>query len=316
MSSNTMAANQHSERVQSVRRFNRLYTQRIGLLKRDYLDGAYSLTHVRVLYELAQRENATASVLGAKLGIDLGYLSRILRRFEKDKLVVRARASTDARQALLNLSARGRALYEHYQARAGDEMHELIGRMSDGEQQRLVEAMGAIEQLLEPAAQPTAAPAYVLRPHRAGDLGYIVHRHGVLYTQEYGWGPGFEALVAEIVAGFLRGYDPRYEHCWIAERTAEIVGSVLVTRRSKTVAQLRLLLVEPSARGLGIGQRLVEECVRFARAAGYRQLMLWTNDPLRSARRIYEAAGFKLIESKKHSDFGVELTGQTWTLRL
>jgi DNA-binding MarR family transcriptional regulator/N-acetylglutamate synthase-like GNAT family acetyltransferase len=312
-----MASNQHNnERVQIVRRFNRLYTQRIGLLKRDYLDGDYSLTHVRVLYELAQRENATASVLGAKLGIDLGYLSRIVRRFEKDKLVVRARASTDGRQAWLNLSARGRALYEQYQARAGDEMQELIGRMSDGEQQRLVEAMGSIEQLLEPPAQLTAAPAYVLRPHRAGDLGYIVYRHGVLYTQEYGWGPAFEALVAEIVAGFLRGYDARYEHCWIAERNAEIVGSVLVTRRSKTVAQLRLLLVEPSARGLGIGQRLVEECVRFARAAGYRQLMLWTNDPLRSARRIYEAAGFQLIESKKHSDFGVELTGQTWTLRL
>jgi DNA-binding MarR family transcriptional regulator/N-acetylglutamate synthase-like GNAT family acetyltransferase len=311
-----MTANQHSERVQSVRRFNRLYTQRIGLLQRSYLDGVYSLTHVRVLYELAQRENATASALGAKLGIDLGYLSRILRRFEKDKLIVRARASSDARQALLNLSARGRAMYEHYQERAGAEMHKLIGRMSEGEQQRLVDSMGAIERLLEPTRQPAAAPAYVLRPHRAGDLGYIVHRHGALYTQEYGWGPGFEALVAEIAARFLRDFDPRFEHCWIAERGAEIVGSVLVTRRSKTVAQLRLLLVEPSARGLGIGQRLVDECVRFARGAGYRQLTLWTNDVLRSARRIYEAAGFQLIDSKRHSDFGVELTGQTWTLRL
>jgi len=312
-----MSSNQHSERVQSVRRFNRLYTQRIGLLKRDYLDGAYSLTHVRVLYELAQREDATASALGAKLGIDLGYLSRILRRFEKDKLLVRTRGSRDGRQTLLNLSARGRGLYEHYQARAGEEMHTLIGRMSESDQRRLVEAMGAIEQLLEAAPQPAAAAApYVLRPHRAGDLGYIVHRHGVLYAQEYGWGPGFEALVAEIAASFLRSYDPRYEQCWIAERASEIVGSVLVTRRSKTVAQLRLLLVEPSARGLGIGQRLVDECIRFARAAGYRQLMLWTNEPLRSARRIYEAAGFQLIESKRHSDFGVELTGQTWTLKL
>jgi DNA-binding MarR family transcriptional regulator/GNAT superfamily N-acetyltransferase len=311
-----MTGNQHSERVQRVRRFNRLYTQRIGLLQHSYLAGAYSLTHVRVLYELAQRENATASALGATLGIDLGYLSRIVRRFERDKLVVRTRASSDARQTYLNLSARGRALFEHYQQRAGEETYKLIERMSEGEQQRLVTAMSAIEQLLEPEVQPAAAPTYVLRPHRPGDLGYVVHRHGVLYAQEYGWGPKFEALVAEIVASFLRDYDPRYEHCWMAERDTEIVGSVLVTRRSKTVAQLRLLLVEPTARGLGIGQRLVDECVRFARGAGYRQLTLWTNDVLHSARRIYEASGFKLIESKRHADFGVDLTGQTWTLRL
>lgn len=311
-----MTANQLSERVLRVRRFNRLYTQRIGLLKHDYLDGDYSLTHVRVLYELAQREDATASALGAKLGIDLGYLSRIVRRFEKDKLLVRTRASGDGRQTLLNLSARGRALYERYQARAGEEVQALIGRLPEREQQRLVDAMAEIEQLIEPAPQPKAATSYLLRPHRPGDLGYIVHRHGVLYAQEYGWGPRFEALVAEIAASFLRKYDPRYEQCWIAERQGEIVGSVLVTRRSKTVAQLRLLLVEPSARGLGIGRRLVDECVRFARAAGYRELMLWTNEPLRAARRIYEAAGFQLIESKRHADFGVELTGQTWTLRL
>jgi DNA-binding MarR family transcriptional regulator/N-acetylglutamate synthase-like GNAT family acetyltransferase len=317
LSSIVMASKQQSERVQRVRQFNRVYTQRIGLLQRSYLDGAYSLTHVRVLYELGQHTDATASVLGGKLGVDLGYLSRILKRFEKDKLLVRTRASADGRQALLNLSARGRALFAHYQARAGEETQALIATMSEDEQGRLVDAMAAIEQLLEPAAAPArAAPAFILRTHRAGDLGYIVHRHGVLYAQEYGWGPRFEALVADIAARFLRDYDARYAQCWVAERGTEIVGTVLVTRLSKTIAQLRLLLVEPSARGLGVGRRLVEECVRFAKAAGYRKLTLWTNDNLHAARRIYEAAGFQLVASQKHSDFGVPLTGQTWTLKL
>jgi DNA-binding MarR family transcriptional regulator/N-acetylglutamate synthase-like GNAT family acetyltransferase len=316
MASIVMAQPEQTHRVQTVRRFNRLYTQRIGLLQRSYLDGAYSLTHVRVLYELAQRSDCTASALGAKLGVDLGYLSRILKRFEKDKLVVRARASTDARQSLLNLSARGRALYTQYQQRAGDDVHKLIEPLSEGEQQRLVEAMSAIEQLLDGDGARAQAPAYVVRLHQPGDLGYIVYRHGVLYAREYGWGERFEALVAEIAARFLRNYDARTERCWLAERAGEVVGSVLVTKHSKTVAQLRLLWVEPSARGLGIGQHLVGECVRFARAVGYRKLMLWTNSNLHAARRIYEMAGFELVESKQHSDFGVELTGQTWALQL
>lgn len=311
-----MAKREQSERVQTVRRFNRLYTQRIGLLQRSYLDGGYSLSHVRVLYELAQQRDATASSLGASLGIDLGYLSRILKRFEKDKLLVRTRASSDARQTFLNLSARGRALAAHYQERAGQETHKLIDHMSEPQQQRLVQAMSAIEELLDPPTPTTQAPAYVLRPHRAGDLGFIVYRHGALYAQEYGWGAGFEALVAEIAARFLRNYDAAFERCWIAERGSEIVGSVLVTRQSKTVAQLRLLLVEPSARGLGIGRHLIDECVRFARNTGYRKLSLWTNDNLHAARHLYEAAGFRLLESKRHKDFGVELTGQTWALQL
>lgn len=298
-------------RVQLVRRFNRLYTQRIGVLEPRYLHRSYSLTHARVLYELAQRSDTTASELGAKLGVDAGYLSRIVKRFEKDALVVRTPAPQDGRQSLLNLTRRGRALFARFEERASAEMRQLIAELPETGQQHLVTAMAQIEKLL--AAQPET---YSVRTQRAGDLGFIVHRHGVLYAREYGWDARFEALVAEVVAKFIRDYDERYDRCWVAERAGEIVGSVLVRRASKHVAQLRLLLVEPSARGLGIGRQLAGECVRFARAAGYHTLELWTNDVLHSARRIYEAAGFQLVAQEKNQLFGEGLTGQTWALEL
>ena len=300
-------------RVQLVRRFNRLYTQRIGVLEPRYLHSNYSLTHVRVLYELAQHSDTTASELGAKLGIDAGYLSRIIKRFDKDALVVRTPAPQDGRQSYLNLTRRGRSLFTSFEKRASAEMRQLIAELPETGQRHLVTAMAQIERLLAPARD---TQQYELRSHRAGDLGFIVHRHGVLYSREYGWDTRFEALVAEVVAKFIRDYDERHDRCWLAERSGELVGSVLVTRVSKHVAQLRLLLVEPSARGLGIGQHLVDECVRFARAAGYRTLKLWTNDVLHSARRIYEAAGFQLVAQEKHRLFGEGLTGQTWALEL
>jgi DNA-binding MarR family transcriptional regulator/GNAT superfamily N-acetyltransferase len=310
-----MAIMSASSAVAAVRRFNRFYTRQIGVLRQKLMDSPYSLAEARVLYELAHRERPNATELGRALQLDAGYLSRMLRGFEQAGLLRREAAPEDARRSLLSLTAAGRKAVAGLEQRSDAETQAMLGGLEPAGQQRLLGAMQAIEALLEPAAAASPQP-WLLRSHRPGDMGWIVHRHGVLYAREYGWDESFEALVAEIVAGFVKRFDPAGERCWIAEREGEILGSVMLVRHSVTVARLRLLLVEPSARGLGVGRRLVEECIRFARQAGYRKLTLWTNDVLVSARRIYEAAGFRLVAEERHRSFGKDLVGQTWELKL
>ena len=309
-----MAEAEFDRRVEAVRRFNRFYTRRIGVLDDGYLDSPFSLTEVRVLYELAHREETTAGELASELGLDAGYLSRILRRFGERGLVERRPSEGDARRGLLRLTRQGREAFAPLDERSREDNGATLRGLPDEDQGRLVGAMGTIERLL--GARPEPRVPYVLRPPHAGDYGWVVGRHGALYAREYGWDETFEALVAEIVARFIREYDPRRERCWIAEREGENVGCVFLVRQSEEVAKLRLLLVEPSARGLGIGGRLVGECARFARSVGYRRLTLWTNDVLVSARRIYEAAGFVLVEEERHRSFGRDLVGQNWELEL
>ncbi|HYQ84173.1 MAG TPA: bifunctional helix-turn-helix transcriptional regulator/GNAT family N-acetyltransferase, partial [Rubrobacter sp.] len=262
-------------RVGDVRRFNRFWTRRIGVLRDGYLESPFSLTEVRILYELAHCGETTAGELGEELGLDAGYLSRILSGFEKRGLIRKRRSQADGRRRLLWLTERGREAFAPLDARSRREIGAMLGGMSVAGQECLVGAMRTIEGLL--GARPEPAVPYILRPHRPGDMGWVVHRHGVLYASEYGWDERFEALVAEIVAKFIQRYDPKREHCWVAEREDEIVGSVFLVKESEKIAKLRLLLVEPEARGLGIGSRLVEECIRFARQAGYRKITLWTN---------------------------------------
>jgi len=300
--------------VDAVRSFNRFYTKQIGVLREGLLGSAYSLTEVRVLYELAHRSQPTASELVKELGLDAGYLSRILRNFERRGLVAKARSRADGRQSLLWLTARGSKAFAPLNARSHDEVAAMLARLSATEQGRLIDAMRTIQALLGGRAEPKVP--YVLRSHRPGDMGWIIHRHGALYAQEYGWDETFEALVAEIAATFIRSFDPKRERCWIAEREGEIVGSVFLVQKSKTVGQLRLMYVEPNARGLGIGSRLVEECLRFARQVGYRKVVLWTNSVLLAARHIYEKVGFRLIHSEPHRSFGRDLVGETWELTL
>ncbi|WP_437374202.1 bifunctional helix-turn-helix transcriptional regulator/GNAT family N-acetyltransferase [Inquilinus limosus] len=309
-----MAEAELAEHVTAMRHFNRFYTQKIGVLEEGLLQSPFSLTELRVLYELVHRDRPTASELGRALGLDAGYLSRILARFEQQGLLARTPSPQDGRQNLLAATEAGRAAMAPLEERSNEVLGRLLQPLSAGDRAQLTEAFRMVERLLgEPRDK---AVSYLLRPHRPGDLGWIVYRHGVLYAREYGWGEGFEALVAEIAAQFLRGHDPQREQCWVAELDGEIVGTVMLVRQSDEVAKLRLLLVEPKARGHGIGARLVEECIRFARRAGYRRITLWTNDVLTAARRIYEKAGFRLVDAKPHRDFGPEMVGETWELEL
>jgi DNA-binding MarR family transcriptional regulator/N-acetylglutamate synthase-like GNAT family acetyltransferase len=300
-------------RIAAVRRFNRFYTRRIGVLQQGLLASRFSLAEARVLWELAHRDAPTASALGRDLGLDAGYLSRMLRSLAARGLVRKARSAVDGRQSLLSLTPAGRRAFARLDAASAREVGALLAPLPALRQRELTAAMATIERLLAPAA---AAPACTLRAHRPGDVGWVVHRHGALYAEEYGWDATFEALVAEIGAKFIRDFRPARERCWIAERDGEIVGSVFVVEKSPTVAQLRLLLVEPSARGLGLGRRLTDECIGFARAAGYRKLTLWTNSILHAARRIYETAGFRLVGEEPHRSFGHDLVGQHWELPL
>jgi DNA-binding MarR family transcriptional regulator/N-acetylglutamate synthase-like GNAT family acetyltransferase len=308
-----MAARAELERrVAAMRRFNRFYTSRIGVL--HYLGSDFSLAEIRILYELAHRPDPpTASALCRDLGLDPGYLSRLLRGFERRRLITRTRSDVDGRRSHLALTAAGRAAFAPLGARSHDEIAALIKPLVDADQRRLVEAMQTIEGILGGADR---TPPFTLRPHRPGDMGWVVERHGALYAEEFGWDERFEALVATIVARFIERYDSARERCWIAEKEGERVGSVFLVRSSATVAQLRLLLVEPAARGLGIGARLVAECERFAREAGYRSILLWTNSVLLAARRIYRAAGYRLTHKERHTSFGHDLVGETWEKRL
>jgi len=302
------------QRIAAVRRFNRFYTQRIGLLQEGWAKSAFSLAEARVLYELFRRDRQTASDISKELGLDAGYLSRILQGFQKRGLITRRASRSDGRQSHLSLTARGRRTFAPIEARTRAEIAAMLDRLSRADQQRLSNAMQTIAGLLD--AAPKSNVPYVLRPPAPGDMGWIVSRHGALYADEQGWDEHLEGLVAEIVAAFVRKHDPKRERCWMAERDGENVGCVFLVRQSPRVARLRLLLVEPKARGLGIGARLVGECIRFARQAGYRKITLWTHDILHAARRIYQQAGFQLISSRSHREFGTDVVGETWELKL
>jgi DNA-binding MarR family transcriptional regulator/GNAT superfamily N-acetyltransferase len=302
-------------RIARVRRFNRFYTRQVGALDEGHLHSPFSLAEVRVLYEIANTETPTAAALGRELRIDAGYLSRLLRGLERRGLVQRAPSTEDRRRSILRLTAEGRATFDDLDARARSQVATLLAPLGDAEQRRLLDAMRIIETLI--GAHDQGAP-FLLRPPRSGDMGWIVHRQAVLYTKEYGWNEEYEALIYRIVAEFLERFDSERERCWIAEKHGEIVGSVFVVKHPERdgVAKLRLLYVEPAARGLGIGRRLVNECTGFARQAGYHTLTLWTNSVLTSARRIYEAEGYRLIREEPHHSFGKDLVGQTWELKL
>jgi DNA-binding MarR family transcriptional regulator/N-acetylglutamate synthase-like GNAT family acetyltransferase len=267
-----------------------------------------------VIYELAHREKTSARELGGELGLDAGYLSRILGGFKKRGLIARKPSQADGRQSVIWLTEKGQKTFAELNAHSHQEIEAMLGGLSPADQNRLIEAMQTIERLF--GAQPEHKVPYIIRPHQPGDIGWITYRHGVLYNKEYGWDEQFEALVAQIAAKFIQNYDSKRERCWIAERDGGIVGCVFLVKKSKTVGQLRLLLVEPSARGMGIGKRLVDECVRFARQAGYKKVTLWTNDVLHTARHIYEKAGFQLAHEERHQNFGHDLVGQSWDLKL
>jgi len=301
-------------RIGAVRRFSRFYTRRLGLLDAGLLQSPFSLTQARVLYELAQQREATATALAAALRIDHGYLSRILRVFEEHDLIVRRRDKNDARQIVISLTTKGHKTFAALDHRSQRETGQLLAHLDEAEQARVVAAMGTIERLIERETAP--GRHYVLRPHRPGDMGWVVERHGMLYAAEYGWGRQIEALTAEIVAAFLKNSDPAREHCWIAEMDGERVGSVFLVRETDEVARLRLLLVEPRARGLGLGRDLVRQCIAFARSASYRKITLWTHAVLAAARAIYRTEGFKLTRQWVHDDFGKPEPSESWELDL
>jgi DNA-binding MarR family transcriptional regulator/GNAT superfamily N-acetyltransferase len=303
-----------SKIIAEVRRFNRFYTHRLGLLDRHLLDSPFTLTEVRVLYELAQCKRTTASAVAADLALDLGYLSRILKAFERRRYIKRERSIADSRQFHISLTRLGRQRFLPLDKAAHTQIGRLIEPLPANNRDQLVTSMRTIHGLL--TAHAERAGAYHLRGLRAGDIGWITHRQARLYHQEYGWDISYEALVAEILGGFVKSFDAATENAWIAEQDERIVGSVFLVRTSDKVAKLRLLYVEPSARGLGIGRRLVDECIAFARAKGYQTLTLWTNDVLVSARKIYQAAGFRLTREERHHSFGKDLVGQTWDLAL
>ena len=297
--------------IDAVRRFNRFYTRRIGVLRAGLLGSPYRLTEARLLYELAQGGQATASALGRDLGLDLGYLSRLLQGLKRRDLVRARRAAHDGRQSFLTLTAKGRQAFSVLNSRSRDATGAILAPLPEHDRERLVGAMRTVEGLLSNKRGEIA-----LRSHRPGDLGWVVHRHGALYAEEYGWDERFEVLVAGIVAKFVKHFDAARERCWIAEIDGERVGAVLVVKQSRSTAKLRLLIVEPGARGRGLGRRLVEECIAFARAKGYRKLVLWTQSNLTAARAIYRRCGFRLVRKERHSSFGYDLVGEFWQLAL
>ncbi len=306
----TLLAPDVEARIAAVRRFSRFYTRQLGLLQESLVHTPFSLTEARVLYELAHREPTTATALAADLDLDHGYLSRIFRRFGEAGLIRKTPAPGDARQSLIAITAKGRKAFAPLNKGSHDQVAELLGKLSPAEQARVVAAMATVENLLQPSAQKP--PLLLLRNHRPGDMGWVTSAHGALYAREYGWDISFEALVARIAAEFLENFDPQRERCWIAELDGAPVGSVFVVRKTDAIAKLRLLIVDPRARGLGLGKRLVDECLRFARDAGYSSMTLWTQSILTSARGIYQHAGFKLTAEEPHHSFGVDLVGETW----
>jgi DNA-binding MarR family transcriptional regulator/GNAT superfamily N-acetyltransferase len=301
--------------VTAVRGFNRFYTQRIGVLD-PYLGSEFSLTEVRVLYELAHRDQPTASELGHDLALDAGYLSRILRRFEACRWLARVPSPADARQSLLKLTEQGHRAFAPLQQKSRDEAAALLASLAPPAREQLIAAMSTVQKLLDPAARAPGTRTVLLRDPRPGDMGWVVMQHGEIYGREYGFTDEFEALVADIAAKYIRHFDAQWEKGWIAEIDGERVGSVFVVRRSVTVAQLRLLILAPAARGHGLGARLTDECIAFARAKGYRKLMLWTQSNLLAARAIYRSRGFKRVKSEPHDAYGQKLVSEIWELKL
>ncbi len=304
-----------AEKIEAVRHFNRFYTKQIGVLDEGLLESPFSLTEARVIYELASRKKTTATELISELRLDAGYLSRMIGDFERRKLIERNASEKDARQSVLNLTKQGQKEFESLNRLSQNQIEEILNDLTAPEQNRLLAAMKAIEELL--GAKPKDEKfSYILRPPQAGDMGWVVESNGALYAQEYGWDARYEALVAQIVADFVKNFDAQKERCWIAEKEGENVGAVFLVKKSKTVAKLRLLIVDPKARGLGIGKRLVDECTRFARQAGYKKITLWTNSVLVAARSIYQKAGYELVKTEAHHSFGQDLVGETWELNL
>jgi DNA-binding MarR family transcriptional regulator/GNAT superfamily N-acetyltransferase len=306
-------ASETNPQVSAVRGFNRFYTRQIGLLRKSYLDSPFSLTEARVLFEVAHRDHPSAASLAKDLDLDPGYLSRLLQRFEKRGLVSRQPSLLDGRQHHLSLTSRGRKVFAPLDRHSHEQAAGMLDRLPAADRDRLIEAMHTIEKLV---GNRGGTPQVTLRPHEPGDIGWVVWRHGVLYWNEYGWGAPFEALVAEIAAKFLRDFDPRRERCWIAEMDGRKVGSVFLVKASDEIAKLRLLLVEPEARGLRIGERLVKECVAFARQAGYQTITLWTQANLDAAQHIYRKAGFRITREEIHHLLGPPALGRTWELDL
>jgi DNA-binding MarR family transcriptional regulator/predicted GNAT family acetyltransferase len=300
-------------RIDAVRAFNRFYTRRIGVVRDGYLQSRFSLTEARVLYELAQANGLTATQIGTALDLDAGYLSRMLRRFEQDGLLSRGASETDKRQNILTLTDTGRAAFIPLDQRSREEIRAMLAALPEPAQEAVVGGMQTIARLLSDRPSP---PGWITRHPAPGDIGWVIERHGALYAEEYGLNNKFEVLVAQVAGAFLNEHDPARERGWIADRDGVRLGSVFLMRKTDDVGKLRLLLVEPSARGLGIGKRLVEDCIGFARQAGYRRITLWTNDILVAARGIYRAAGFQLITSEPHSDFGPPMVGEEWELEI
>ena len=300
--------------IAAVRGFSRFYTTKLGVLEPKLLDSPWTLQEARIIYEIAQQPDCTATDLVGTLGLDAGFLSRTLQALQRRQIVARKPSKADGRASEIALTAEGRAAFAELDSRSRREVAVLLGKLDEVERAAVVDAMTVIEQTLEPPAQKPAG--FLLRSHRPGDIGWVVSRHGAIYAREYGWDIGFEALVAEITAQFIRSYDDSHEHCWIAEIAGEPVGSIFLVRASDQVAKLRLLLVEKKARGLGVGRALTEQCVRFARDAGYTSITLWTQSILVAARGIYQRAGFRRVAEEKHHSFGVDLIGETWELKL
>jgi DNA-binding MarR family transcriptional regulator/GNAT superfamily N-acetyltransferase len=300
--------------IAAVRGFSRFYTRKLGIIEPKLLDSPWTLQEARIIYEIAARKNCTATELAGALGLDAGFLSRTLQALQRRQIVTRQPSKIDRRVTEIALTAKGRAAFADLDNRSRRDVAALLDKLSPEQRAAVVKAMMAIEQALEPTVPRQAG--ILLRSHRPGDIGWIVSKHGALYAQEYGWDISFEALAAEIAAQFIRSYDPSREHCWIAEIEGEPVGSIFLVRASDDVAKLRLLLVDKKARGLGVGRALTEQCIRFAKDAGYSSITLWTQSILVAARGIYQRAGFRRVSEAKHRSFGVDLVGETWELEL
>jgi DNA-binding MarR family transcriptional regulator/ribosomal protein S18 acetylase RimI-like enzyme len=311
-----MTVDRRKHRVAAIRRFNRFYTRQLGVLRKNFLDSPYSLGEARVLYEIASGHGRTASEIGRALDLDAGYLSRTLRGFEQRGLVIRKPSPADARQSRLILTQRGRQAFAPLERRSQRDAGAMLDRLSDAAQARLVGAMTTVEELVDANAAALASRSYILRPPKPGDYGWIVRRHAELYAQEYGWTEPFEGVCAQIVADFVNNHDPKRERCWIAEAGGENVGSIVLAKDSEKVARIRLLLVDPKARGLGLGARLTDECIRFARRRGYKKITLWTHSVLTAARHIYQKAGFTLTRSERHRSWGKPVVSEHWDLEL
>jgi DNA-binding MarR family transcriptional regulator/GNAT superfamily N-acetyltransferase len=309
-----MSRPEHDDQIAAVRAFNRFYTSKLGVLDQRLLQSPFSLSEARVLYEIAKRENPAAKAIGIGLGLDPGYLSRIIQNFDDSGLITRKPLPSDRRQYRLALTAKGRQAFDRLDRSSQDDVAAMLASLPHGGRERLIGAMAAIENLLGAAGDPL--PPAILRGPRPGDMGWVVQSHGSLYAREYGFDSSFESLVAEISAKFLASFDASRERCWIAERDGAPVGSVFLVRHSDDVAKLRLLLVDPAGRGQGLGQRLVAECLSFARQCGYRKITLWTQSILVAARKLYQDAGFVLVGSEPHRSFGQSLIGETWELKL